>query len=276
MNKMSWPKKIFIYSFLVFFSTLFLFPYFWTITSAFKSASELNAYPPVWIPTKWHFENFYNAWTSQPFTRYLINSVIIVIGTTMGQVVSCSLVAYGFARFKFKGRDTLFIILLATMMIPWDVTMIPLYMQFNFLGWINTLKPLIIPSWFGSPFYIFMLRQFLMGIPKDIEEAAMIDGANPFQIYLRIIMPLIKPALVLIGVFNTLAVWNDYLGPLIFLNDNAKYTLTLGLAQFKGIGGDIKMAAIMAVTTIICIPPTIAFFFAQKQIVDGITQTGIK
>lgn len=275
MIKMNKRTKIIIYSLLIFFSILFLFPYFWTITSSFKSEAELHAFPPVWIPTEWNFSNFIEAWTSQPFTKYLFNSVLIVIGTTLGQVISCSLVAYGFARFKFKGRDVLFVILLATMMIPWDVTMIPLYMEFNMFGWINTLKPLIVPSWFGSAFYIFLLRQFLMNVPVEVEEAAKIDGANAFQIYLKIFMPMIKPALVLIAVFNTLGVWNDYLGPLIFLNDQSKYTLTLGLAQFKGVG-DVNMSAIMAITTLICLPPLIVFFFAQKSIVEGASKTGIK
>lgn len=275
MIKMKKRTKITIYSLLIFFSILFLFPYFWTITSSFKSEAELHAFPPVWIPTEWNFSNFINAWTSQPFNKYLFNSVMIVIGTTLGQVVSCSLVAYGFARFKFKGRDVLFVILLATMMIPWDVTMIPLYMEFNMFGWINTLKPLIVPSWFGSAFYIFLLRQFLMNVPVELEEAAKLDGANAFQIYLKIFMPLIKPSLILIAVFNTLGVWNDYLGPLIFLNDQSKYTLTLGLAQFKGVG-DVNMSAIMAITTIICLPPLIGFFFAQKSIVEGTSKTGIK
>lgn len=275
MKKLSLGVKACIYGCLILFSILFIFPYFWTVTSAFKGPAELNAFPPVWIPTQWHFENFVDAWTSQPFNIYLLNSVLIVIFTTIGQIISCSLVAYGFARFQFKGRDPLFIVLLATMMVPWDVTMIPLYMEFNMFGWINTLKPLIIPAWFGSPFYIFLLRQFLLGIPKEIEEAAQIDGANAFQIYLRIFMPLIKPSLVLIGVFNTLSVWNDYLGPLIFLNDQMKYTLTLGLAQFKGVG-DVDMSGVMAITTLICIPPVIGFFFAQKQIIDGISNTGLK
>ncbi len=268
-------KRLPLYIILALFTALFLFPFFWTFTSSFKTEAELHAYPPVWIPDKWHLTNFINAWQSQPFTRYFVNSMIVVIFTTAGQLVSCSLVAYGFARFKFKGRDALFIILLATMMIPWDVTMIPLYMQFNFFGWINTLKPLIIPAWFGSPFYIFLLRQFLLNIPSELEEAARIDGANHFQIYLRIYMPLVKPTLIMIGVFNTLSVWNDYLGPLIFLNDQSKYTLTLGLAQFKGVG-DINMSAVMAITTLICIPPLIGFFFAQKQIIQGISTTGIK
>lgn len=273
--KQSIIRKLPLYALLIFFTLLFLFPFFWTLTSAFKAEAELHAYPPVWIPSNFSLSNFIEAWTSQPFTQYFFNSMIVVVGTTIGQLISCSLVAYGFARFKFKGRDVLFIILLATMMIPWDVTMIPMYMEFNAFGWINTLKPLIVPAWFGSPFYIFLLRQFLLNIPKELEEAAMIDGANHFQIYYKIYMPLVKPTLVLIAVFNSLSVWNDYLGPLIFLNDQSKYTLTLGLAQFKGVG-DVNMSAIMAITSIICIPPLIGFFFAQKQIIEGISTTGIK
>jgi multiple sugar transport system permease protein len=273
--KQSIIRKLPLYALLIFFTLLFLFPFFWTLTSAFKAEAELHAYPPVWNPSSFSLSNFIEAWTSQPFTQYFFNSMIVVVGTTIGQLISCSLVAYGFARFKFKGRDVLFIILLATMMIPWDVTMIPMYMEFNAFGWINTLKPLIVPAWFGSPFYIFLLRQFLLNIPRELEEAAMIDGANHFQIYYKIYMPLVKPTLVLIAVFNSLSVWNDYLGPLIFLNDQSKYTLTLGLAQFKGVG-DVNMSAIMAITSIICIPPLIGFFFAQKQIIEGISTTGIK
>ena len=271
----SFLSKLPVYALLIFFTLLFLFPFFWTVTSAFKAEAELHAYPPVWIPSSFSFKNFVDSWRSQPFTQYFINSSLVVIGTTIGQLISCSLVAYGFARFSFKGRDVLFIVLLATMMIPWDVTMIPLYMEFNMFGWINTLKPLIVPAWFGSPFYIFLLRQFLLNIPRELEEAALIDGANHFQIYYKIYMPLVKPTLVLIAVFNTLSVWNDYLGPLIFLNDQSKYTLTLGLAQFKGVG-DVNMSAIMAITSIICIPPLIGFFFAQKQIIEGVSSTGIK
>lgn len=275
MNKLKKNQKMIIYTLLILFSILFIFPYFWTITSSLKTKVDLYAYPPKWFPSPISFANYIEAWTSQPFTRYLMNSVIIVIFTTIGQITSCSLVAYGFARFKFKGRDILFIILLATMMIPWDVTMIPLYMEFNFFGWIDSLKPLIIPTFFGSPFYIFLLRQFLMNIPSSLEDAAKIDGANAFQRYYRIFMPLIKPSIILIGVFNLLSVWNDYLGPLIYINDQSKYTLTLGLAQFQGVG-DMNMPAIMAITTLICIPPLVAFFIAQKQIINGISTTGIK
>ena len=159
-------------------------------------------------------------------------------------------------------------VLLSTMMIPWDVTMIPLYMEFKIFGWINTLKPLIIPAWFGSAYYIFLMRQFLLGVPKDFEEAARLDGANVFQIYWMIFMPILKPSLILVAVLNMISVWNDYLGPLVFLQDRSKYTLALGLAAFKGVHGT-KIIPMLCITVIMIIPPILAFIFAQKYIVEG-------
>ena len=232
-------------------------------------------FPPKWIPSNLEFENFKEAWLSQPFTQFLKNSVTVTVMATLGQLVSSALVAYGFARFTFKGRDFLFMVLLATMMVPWEVTMIPLYMEFNALGWINTLKTLIVPSWFGSPFFIFLLRQFIMGIPKELDEAAKMDGANPLQIFYKIYIPLMKPGLILVAVFSILNCWNDYLGPLVFLNDQSKYTLTLGLAQFKGMFG-VDMEGVMAITFLICLPPLLLFFFAQRYIVEDVSKTGVK
>ncbi|KZE74263.1 sugar ABC transporter permease [Paenibacillus elgii] len=268
-------KKTLTYALLVLFSLLFLMPFFWLVTTAVKAPNEIYMYPPKWIPSEIQWGNFVKAWTIQPFNTFLQNSLTVTILCNIGQLISSSLVAYGFARFRFRGRDALFLIVLATMMIPWDVTMIPLYMEFNFLGWINTLKPLIVPAWFGSAFYIFLLRQFIMTIPTELEEAAKIDGASDFGIFIRVIVPLMLPALILVSVFNMLDTWNDYLGPLIFLNDSSKYTLTLGLAQFKGVHG-VDMTSVMAVTSIICLPPLLVFFGAQRYIVEGIAQTGIK
>lgn len=263
------------YSLLIFFALLFLAPFFWTLSSALKSEVDLYAFPPHWIPPVFHWKNFSEAWTSQPFNLYLKNSLIVVVLSTGGMVFSSAMVAFGFARFHFKGKNTLFMIVLATMMIPWDVTMIPLYLEFNAFGWINTLKPLIVPSFFGGAFYIFLLRQFIMGIPRELDESAKIDGANPWQIFMRIHMPLMVPALILTGTFQFITAWNDYLGPLIFLNDQSMYTLTLGLAQFKG-QHETNIIAIMAITAIICLPPLTLFFFAQRYILDGATHTGLK
>ena len=265
---MSKKTKAVIYVLLCIVAVYFLAPFIYMLFSAFKTESEAIAFPPKFLPSEWHVENFVNAWKSQPFGTYLWNSVLVTVLTTLGQLISCSLVAYGFARFEFKGKNVLFFILLSTMMIPWDVTMIPQYMEFNWLGWINTLKPLIVPAWFGSPYYIFLMRQFLMGVPKDFEEAARIDGANPFQIYLRIFLPILKPSLILIGVLNMLTVWNDYLGPLIFLQDRSKYTLALGLAAFKGVH-TTKIIPMLCITIIMIIPPILVFLKAQKYIIEG-------
>ncbi|MBW8351418.1 carbohydrate ABC transporter permease [Bacillus sp. IITD106] len=268
--KISKPYKVVIYTFLTLFSVYFLFPFIWVLLTALKSDAEVFSFPPKIFPSVPQFHNFIDAWMSQPFGTYLKNSVIVTTLTTFGQLLSCSLVAYGFARYDFKYKNILFVILLSTMMIPWDVTMIPLYMQFNLFGWINTLKPLIVPAFFGSAYYIFLLRQFLMNIPKDLENAARIDGANEFQIYYKIFLPIMKAPLILIAVLNILLVWNDYLGPLIFLQDQSKYTLALGLAAFKGVH-DLQIIPIMSITLIMIIPPVLVFFFAQKYIVEGVS-----
>jgi len=263
------------YGALIFLSALFVAPFLWTLITAVKSQADLVAYPPVLWPETWHWENFRSAWTKLPFGTFLQNSVIVVVLSTIGQLFSSSLVAFGFARFRFPGRDMLFVVLLASMMIPWDVKMIPLYMQFNFLGWINTLKPLIVPAWFGEAFFIFLLRQYILSIPMEIDEAARMDGANAWQIYTRIHLPLMAPALVLVGTFHFMNAWNDYLGPLIFLNDQSKYTLTLGLSLFKGLH-DQDVTSIAAITVVLCLPPLALFFFAQRYIMDSALGSSVK
>lgn len=266
--KMSKRSKVIIYALLILFALYFLFPFVYMLFSTLKTESEAVAYPPSLFPAKWLWSNFVDAWNSQPFGKYFLNSILVTVGTTAGQIISCSLVAYGFSRFKFKGKNILFMVLLSTMMIPWDVTMIPQYMEFKALGWINSLKCLIIPAWFGSAYYIFLTRQFMMGIPRELEDAAKIDGANAFQIYSRVVLPISKPCLILVGVLNMITVWNDYLGPLIFLQDRDKYTLALGLASFKGVH-TTQVVPMLCITTIMVIPPVIVFLFAQKYIVEG-------
>lgn len=262
---------------LIALSLLFVAPFFWMFTTALKPASEVLVYPPQLLPSELHFENFVTAWTAAPFNRFLANSLIVTGVSMVAQMISSALVAYGFARFRFPGRDLLFAIMLATMMIPWDVTMIPLYMEFKWLGWINTLKPLIVPTFFGAPFFIFLLRQFYLTLPTELEEAARIDGANALQIFARIILPLSVPALIVVGIYQMLNAWNDYLGPLIFLNSQEHYTLTLGIAQFQGVfSGQTQIQPLMAVTLLSCIPPVLTFFFAQRYFMEGVAQTGIK
>ncbi len=247
-----------------------LYPIIWMFFASFKSNDEIFGSIRL-LPQNFSFKYFIDGWKGSgkaTYTNFFINTFLLVIPTTIFTVMSSALVAYGFARFNFKGKNILFMILLSTMMIPWDVTMIPQYMEFNLFGWINTLKPLIVPAWFGSAYYVFLMRQFLMGIPKDFEEAARIDGANQFQIYWKIFMPIMKPSLILVGVLNMLTVWNDYLGPLIFLQDRSKYTLALGLASFKGVHST-QIIPMLCITIIMIIPPIIIFIIAQKYIVEG-------
>ena len=261
-------KRYVLYGLTIFLSALFIMPLFWTLVTAIKAETELYAYPPIFWPEIPLWENFVIAWNKQPFMIYLENSVIVVLLSTFGQLFSSSLVAFGFARFQFYGRDGLFIVLLSSMMIPWDVKMIPLYMEFNMLGWINTLKPLIVPAYFGEAFFVFLLRQYIMTIPRELDDAARMDGAGWWHIYYRIHLPLMAPVLTLVGTFHFMNAWNDYLGPLIYLNDQSKYTLTLGLSMFKGLH-QTDIVSIAAITVLLCIPPLVLFFYAQKYIMHG-------
>jgi multiple sugar transport system permease protein len=268
-------RKLLYLTAMLLLSLAFVLPLYWTLLTALKTKAELYAWPPVWWPAEPRWENFAEAWRAQPFGTFLWNSVLVSVLSTAGQLLSSSLVAYGFARFEFPGRRWLFMVMLGSMMIPWDVTMIPQYMEFNRLGWINTLKPLIVPAFFGAPFFIFLLRQFIMSIPRELDEAARMDGANALQIYAYIHLPLMAPALVLVGTFQFLGAWNDYLGPLIFLNDQSVYTLPLGLAQFKGVHSS-NLTAIAAMTVLLCLPPLLLFFLAQRHIMEGSTSAGVK
>lgn len=265
--RLSKVSKTVIYILLIAVAIYFLAPFLWLVLTSFKSESEANLYPPVFFPAKWQLHNFLDAWKAQNFSRYFLNSILITSIHTFGIMISSALTAYGFARFNFKGRNILFMILLMTMMIPWDVTMIPQYMEFKMFGWINSLKALTIPGFMGSAYYIFLLRQFMMGVPKEFEEAAKIDGAGYCNTFVQIFLPILKPPLILVGVLNLITVWNDYLGPLIFLQDRNKYTMALGLASFKGVH-ETKIIPIMCITIVMIVIPMLVFIKAQKYIVD--------
>lgn len=269
------PAAALKWALLLALASAFVFPFYWTLVTALKAKTELLTWPPIWWPADPQWHNFIDAWNSQPFATFTMNSALVAVFSTVGQLLSSSFVAFGFARFDFPGRNFLFMVLLAAMMVPWDVTMIPRYMEFNWLGWINTLKPLIVPAWFGSAAFIFLLRQFIMTIPRELDEAAKMDGANMFQIYWKIHLPLMLPALILVGTFQFLYAWNDYIGPLIYLNSENTYTLTLGLAQFKGLQGT-NLTALAAMAIILCLPPLSLFFLAQRYIMDSSLSSGIK
>jgi multiple sugar transport system permease protein len=210
------------------------------------------------------------------FPMYLKNTLILCFLTVVGTLVSSSLVAYGFSRIAWRGRDKVFLLVLATMMIPFPVVMVPLYSLFRWLGWIGTLKPLWVGTFCAGAFSVFLLRQFFITIPKELSEAARIDGCSEFRIFWQIVLPLCKPALVVVGLFQFMATWNDFLGPLIYLTDQRDFTLALGLQFFQSRHGGTEWHYLMAASTIVVAPIIVLFFFAQKTFIEGVSMTGIK
>jgi multiple sugar transport system permease protein len=221
------------------------------------------------------WSNYSRGLTFIPFYQELRNTLIIAILSVIGTVLSCSLVAYGLAKIEWRGRNILFIILISTMMLPGQVTMIPIFAIFVKLGWIDTYLPLTVPTFLGNTFFIFLLRQFFLGIPKELSEAARLDGCSEWDIYRRIVMPLSKPALATVGLFTFMGAWNDFMGPLIYLVNESKYTLSLGLAMFTGQYGN-EYGMLMAVSTVVTVPIIVLFFFTQKTFIQGMTMSGIK
>ena len=274
-HKMSWPRAIAAHTTLIIFSAIFLVPLIWLITSSLKTDAQIFRIPPEWIPKPITFKNYPGGLTFIPFWRQLLNTSIICASAVAGTIFSCSLVAYGLARLKWRGRNALFYIILGTMMLPYQVTMVPVFVMFARIGWVDSLWPLIVPHFFGNAFYIFLMRQFFLTIPVEMTEAARIDGCTEWDIYRKIVLPLSKPAMAAVGLFAFMAMWNDYLGPLIYLADEHKYTLSLGLASFSSQYGSYP-GMLMAVTTVITVPIIVIFFFAQKTFIQGITLTGIK
>lgn len=253
----------------------FFLPFYWLVTTSLKSDPEVFALPPVWVPRHPQWGNFAGAVTYIPFWMYLKNTLVICVLSVAGTVASSSLVAYSLARIRWQGREALFLVLMATMMLPGQVTMIPVFAIFRTLGWVDTMKPLVVPHFLGSAFFIFMLRQFFMTIPFELSEAARIDGCSEWDIYRRIIMPLSRPALATVGLFTFIGAWNDFTGPLLYLNDERKSTLSLGLQQFVSQHG-AEWQLLMAASTLMTIPIILIFFFAQRTFIQGIALSGIK
>lgn len=254
---------------------VFFLPFFWMVTGSLKTAEDLNAIPIVWFPDTLTLENYFASVEIFPFVRYLFNTLVIGVTSMVGAAVSSSFVAYGLARIEWRWRTPLFVIILSTMMIPFYVTMVPLFTLFRAMGWVNTYLPLILPHCFGVPFFIFLLRQFFMTIPRELSESARLDGANELRIYWQIILPLAKPALAAVMLFQFLLSWNDLLGPLIYLNDADLYTLPLGLTFFR-LEYSTQFGPLMAASTLVVIPVIVIFFFAQRTFIQGITLTGVK
>jgi multiple sugar transport system permease protein len=270
--------QVITYLLLVLLSVIFVFPLVWLVSTSLKPDHELLAWPPRIIPETIMWSNYPTAWTMHPFTTYLRNTIVITVLAGFGQVFSASVVAYGFARLRFPGRDFLFGVVIATLMLPYLVTLVPLYVLFRKLGWVDTFLPLIVPSYFGgSAFYVFLMRQFFMSIPAELSDAAKIDGCSDLGIYLRVIMPLAKPGIAAAAVFTFMANWNDFMGPLIYLNTESKRTLTLGLRDFISASTqETHFQYLMAVSAITILPVVIVFFFAQKYFIQGVVLSGIK
>ena len=284
-SKINWPRVkhhiwvIFLYALLVGFCAIIILPLGWMLTVALKpDATPVFTIPPQWFPSEhWEWNNFVRAFTNpqRPFWRYTLNTLIVMAGNEVGTLLSCSLVAYGFARLRFRGRDILFNILILTMLIPWQVLMIPQFLMFHRIGWYGTYLPLIVPAFFGEAFAIFLMRQYMRSIPKDLDDAARIDGASYLRIFWHIILPLSKPVLAVVAVFIFLDSWNDLLGPLIYLDSGEKFTIAIGMANFAT-RADPSLNLLMAANLIMMIPPILIYFFAQEQIIGGIASLGLK
>jgi multiple sugar transport system permease protein len=260
---------------LILLSAIFIVPFAWLVSTSFKPESQIFRFPPVWIPQPIIFTHYIDGVQFLPFGLYLMNTVTIAVFSVLGTVLSCSLVAYGLSRIEWKGRNLLFVLLLSTLILPFQVTMIPLFIIMKNLGWLDTYMPLIVPSFLAPAFFVFMLRQFFMGIPKDLTDAARIDGSSEFGCYWRIILPLSKPALATVALFTFINAWGEFLRPLIYLSSEDKYTLAIGLARFRDQYGSF-WGQMMAVATLMTVPIIILFFFTQRTFIQGITLSGIK
>ena len=262
-----------------------MFPFFWTLVSSGKSIQEMYYYPPtLWPAAPQFLTNYTEVFTIVPFAQWFVNTVVVTVASLIGTVLSATIVAYAFARFRFPGRDVFFFITLATIMLPVEVTLIPTYLLFKNFNWIDTYWPLIVPSWFGGgAFNIFLMRQFMLTLPLDLDEAAKIDGANSWRILWTIIVPLCKPAIATMATLGFIGNWNNFLGALIFLNTESKYTLAVGMRYFQSAvaQGSASISKpqdhlLMGAAIMFALPCLILFFLAQRYFVQGIATSGIK
>ena len=260
---------------------LFCFPFFWTISTSLKTGIETRIVPPQFFPEAVQWRNYIAIWSAQPIARWLLNSTLIIVAGVPGAVITATVVSYSFARFDFPGRDFLFMVMLSTLMLPYEVTLIPQYIIYQkYFGWIDTYWPLIVPNWLGGgAFTIFLLRQFLMTLPRDLDDAARVDGASSFQILWRILVPLCRPALATVAILQFLREWNDFLGPFVYLSSPGKFTMSLGLRFFQTLPESTQEPQthlLMTATVLMSLPAILLFFGFQRYFVRGIAMTGMK
>jgi len=255
-----------------------LVPFAWMLSTSLKDIRYVFMFPPRWIPKPAYWQNYPMALTRLPFALYFRNTMIIAGVSLIAATLSSTIVAYGFARLDFAGRDLLFLVMLATLMIPAHVTLVPKYILFNSLGLVDTFIPLVAQAFFGSPIYIFLLRQFMLTVPIEMDDAALIDGCSKIGVLWHIIIPQARPAMGIVAIFSFMFHWNEFLGPLIYLNSPEKRTLALGLSEFYATEGGVQTPwnLLMAASLVVMLPPLLVFFFAQRYFIQGIVFTGIK
>jgi multiple sugar transport system permease protein len=254
---------------------LVFFPIFWAVSTSLKNPGDIFLMPPIWVPQPIRWQNYVEAMTTANFPRYFLNTTFITLVDIVAKTASCSLVAFAFARLRWWGRDVLFMLMLSTLMLPQQVTLIPQFILYRQLDWVDTFLPLIVPNLFGGPFFTFLLRQFFLSIPTDLDDAARIDGCSSWGVYWRIILPLSKPALMMVGIFVFNITWNDFFGPLIYLHSRDNYTISLGLQAFQTQAGP-EWHLIMAASLVAMLPVLILFFFGQRYFIQGVVFSGVK
>ncbi len=269
--------KTIIYIILIGAVVICVLPFIWMLSTSFKAPTEVYIVPPTIIPNSPTLQNYPKGWAYADFGTFTRNTVFVALMATLGTIISSSLVGYGFSRFSSRFSSILFLVLLGTMMLPSQVTLIPQYILYNKLNWIDSYAPLIIPSWLGGgAFNIFLFIQFFRTIPKELDEAAMIDGASSFQTFILIMLPSVKSVILAVGVMALVYNWNDFFTPLIYLNSMSKYTIAIGLQFFQSAYGNVQMGMMMAVSILTLLPVLIIFFFAQKYFIQGIKMSGLK
>lgn len=268
-------EKALIYFILLTGAVVVMIPLWWMLSTSLKHPKEVFAFPPLFLPSVFQWSNYIDLFLKAPFGLYIFNTSYVVLMDLVGTCLTASMVGYAFARLRWRGRDIFFLITLATMMLPGAVTLIPRYLLFNTIGWVDSFRPLWVPAFFGFPFFIFLMRQFYATIPHEMDSAARIDGCSEFGVWWRILAPLTKPALAACAIFTFNATWNDFLGPLIYLTSANKRTLALGLMAFRG-PHRTDWHLVMSSAVVAMLPVIVLFFFAQKYFIQGVTFTGIK
>ena len=252
-----------------------MLPLYWMVIGSLKESVEFFQRPPTWYPHRPRFENYLDAITRIPFMSYLKNSLYYAVGSALGACLSSAIVAYGFAKLKWKGRDVAFSVVMLTMFLPYQVTMIPTFLVFRAAGLVDSLWPLILPAFFGNAFFIFLMRQFIRTLPDELLDAARMDGCSEFGVFLRVVIPLVRPALVVVFLNQFLNAWKDFLGPLIYITDDSKWPLSLALQQFQS-AQDSEVNLILACATVFTIPLLVIFLFTQRYFIEGVTFSGLK